>query len=507
MTRRIHRTLLLALLAVVGGAFASPGASQGRTASIAPPRDAEGGLLAAGTPAETPWRVVDSGKSGPTVVVIGGVHGDEPAGARAARQIASWPIASGRLVVVERANVLALAAGARQIPGAPKGERDLNRQFPPRDGASPLVRDLWSLLGAVEPDVVVDLHEGFDFTRTNPRSVGSSVIASSGARGHADAMVAAIDATITDPDRRFVVKGPPIRGSLARAAADELGVPSFIVETTKRAQSLAFRVRQHRILVRALLERVGMLEPGVDCIVGPNAPPDLARVALYVSTGVGGRGPARLERLLTPEYGFLLRRVCATDIRAGALGEFEAVIFPGGSGSGQAEALRPEGRGAIVEFVRDGGGYVGFCAGAYLAASNYDWSLGLLDADVIDRAHWRRGRAPLPLDWTEEGRSLASDGDRAALEREVLYANGPILRRSGRDDVPDFEVLATFAGEVAENGAPRGVMPGTPAIVRGEFGAGRVVCSSPHPEQSDGLERLTRRLVASALDEGHAAGR
>ncbi len=62
------------------------------------------GLLAKGTKWETPFYSRDSGKPGPTVVLTGGIHGNEPAGAGAAEQIRHWPIKRGRLIIVPRVN-------------------------------------------------------------------------------------------------------------------------------------------------------------------------------------------------------------------------------------------------------------------------------------------------------------------------------------------------------------------------------------------------------------------
>jgi predicted Fe-S protein YdhL (DUF1289 family) len=38
-------------------------------------------------------------------------------------------------------------------------------------------------------------------------------------------------------------------------------------------------------------------------------------------------------------------------------------------------------------------------------------------------------------------------------------------------------------------------MKGTTAIARGEFGKGRVVCFSPHPEKTRGCERFVTEAV------------
>jgi hypothetical protein len=55
--------------------------------------------------------------------------------------------------------------------------------------------------------------------------------------------------------------------------------------------------------------------------------------------------------------------------------------------------------------------------------------------------------------------------------------------------------MATFKTEIAKNGAPQGVMPGTTAIARGEYGLGRVVCFSPHPELTKGLATFVLEAI------------
>ncbi len=49
------------------------------------------GMLAEGTEWETDYFVIDSDADGPTVLLIGGMHGNEPSGSRAAAQILHWP--------------------------------------------------------------------------------------------------------------------------------------------------------------------------------------------------------------------------------------------------------------------------------------------------------------------------------------------------------------------------------------------------------------------------------
>ena len=91
------------------------------------------GVIAEGTRWEMAWRVHESGQPGPTVLVVGGVHGNEPAGASAAGQIQYWPVKRGRLIVVPRANGPGLKAGTRFLPGVSLKTRDLNRDFQKTD--------------------------------------------------------------------------------------------------------------------------------------------------------------------------------------------------------------------------------------------------------------------------------------------------------------------------------------------------------------------------------------
>lgn len=456
--------------------------------------------LAEGTRFATRYTIIQSKLAGPTVMVIGGVHGDEPAGSFAALQIAGWSIEKGRLVVVERSNELALRAKARRTPGLPRKEADLNRQFPHEARDKPvgvLATALWRLIQTIAPDYFLDLQEGYDFAQTNPKSVGSSIILGSNESGRqpALAMLGAVNATIEDAKKKFVLKRPAIAGSVARAVADRLAIPSMILLTTTKNQARAYRVRQHRLTVHGLLSKLGMLTRSPHRMADAPSRQGTIKVGVYAASGVGLKGLVQLDRLLTPEHGFILRRVCGADIRDGSLAQFDVAIFPGGSMRGQAKSLKASGLDAVRTYVQRGGNYVGICAGAYLASNNYDVSLHILDADVIDRKHWARGRGKVPVEFTTKATSQLGI---SSPRHSMFYANGPIYQASGDPKLPDFQVLARFRGEVTKEGVPGGVMPGTPAIVLSRYGEGRVLCSSAHPELTQGLDEMLRQLIRTA---------
>jgi hypothetical protein len=219
------------------------------------------------------------------------------------------------------------------------------------------------------------------------------------------------------------------------------------------------------------------------------------RVALFHDKGVSD-GVNALFDLLSKSPELKVDRINAVDVAAGKLTGYDVVLHPGGSGGGQGKALGDEGREKVRDFVRKGGGYVGICAGAYLATCDYPWSLHILDAKVIDRAHWARGTGDVEVSVTPRAKSLLGfNADR----KTILYWQGPLLAPANNPDVPDYEKLGTFETEIAKKGAPTGVMIGTTAIAAGKFGSGRVLCFSPHPEKTPGEEgAVVRALLFTA---------
>jgi putative intracellular protease/amidase len=214
------------------------------------------------------------------------------------------------------------------------------------------------------------------------------------------------------------------------------------------------------------------------------------RVALYDDAGATGKGVPNTNQILS-------RAACtvtifkAEDIAKGVLENKDVVVFTGGSGSKEGNTIGDAGRESVKKFVQDGGGYLGICAGAYLACSKFSWGLGLLDAQTVS-SKWRRGNGEVEMEITPAGERLTT---LPAARRTVHYGNGPILKPAGRTDLAPYEPLAFYRTELAENGTPIGAMVNTPAIVRSQFGKGRVLISSPHPEQTPGLEIIVERAV------------
>lgn len=473
-------------------------------------------LLLPGTRFTTEWYVRDTGVSGPTIFICGGVHGNEPAGANSAEVIRQWPLLKGKLVVVPRANVPGLLANKRLIPGLETNLSNLNRNYP-RGGKTEgprgeLATEIWNLALQFKPDWLLDLHEGFDFNQVNEKSVGSSVINFPNPKGvaAADKMLAAVNREITDEKLKFIRRDMPIDGSLARAGGEHLHIPAMTLETTSK-QPMDKRVHQQEVLVHTLLAHLGMMDgeiPGRPVLadnsvlhliaVAATTPAPAAstntvrlRIALYKGPGTGGAGPPSLMKRLNHPPESSITEISPDQIKANAVTNYDVIIFGGGSGSKEAEAIGEVGRSNVVDFVAHGGGYVGICAGAYLCTAGYPWSLKIVNAKTVS-PKWQRGRTTLKLETTARGREILGT---TATNLDVVYHNGPVVAAAGLDTLPNFETLAYYRTEVASNGSPAGVMVNSPAMLAAEFKQGRVVFVSPHPEQTKGLEDLVPHAI------------
>ena len=248
--------------------------------------------------------------------------------------------------------------------------------------------------------------------------------------------------------------------------------------------------RRHFLLVGIFLLH------GIPALLAADAKP--IRVALFNDDGAFGLGVPRITEQLGKTADIQVTKVTGKEIAAGVLKDFDVVIFSGGSGSKEAAALGDAGREDVRRFVREGGGYVGICAGAYLACTGFSWGVGVLNAKTVS-SKWKRGRGEVGIEFTPLARDATGI---TAGQKTIHYANGPIITADNREGIAPFEALAFFRTELAENDSPKGAMMDSPAIVRGVFGKGRVISSSPHPEQTEGMEGFVEQAVRWVAQRG-----
>lgn len=216
------------------------------------------------------------------------------------------------------------------------------------------------------------------------------------------------------------------------------------------------------------------------------------KIAIYQGPGSGEKGIASVTDRAKQLPGTVVTPLKPEEVGTRDLSQFDIIVFSGGSGSAQSKAIGESGRKAVKEFVERGGGYLGICAGAYLACAGFDWGLGILNAKTVSNK-WRRGGGMVRAELTDEGRGVLGKVDG---QFTIRYNNGPIIKPLERADLPPYQVAALFRTEKAENDTPVGVMVNSPAAVYASYGKGRVFSISPHSEDTPGLENVVPAALA-----------
>ena len=257
----------------------------------------------AGTPQAVEVYKISGREPGPTVMIMGGIQGDEPGGFLGADHYADVSLKRGNLIVLPRANFKSIALFSRGAAG------DMNRKFKTDLSRDP-DRDLVSLIKSLmhESDIFLNLHEGSGYYRptyeselANPNRYGQSIIADADSYTHeptgrvipladyAKAVIDQINLEITNPlwryhffNTRTGEADSPYkeqRHSASYYALTQVGIPAFGLEVSKQLPSLEIKVRHHLLAVNAFLDIFGveMNQPGLNL-----DPPQLGHVVIAV---------------------------------------------------------------------------------------------------------------------------------------------------------------------------------------------------------------------------------
>ena len=240
-----------------------------------------------GTEWETPLFARHSGADGPIVLVLGGVHGNEPGGWIAAEAIAGWTPRRGSLVVAPRANLLATRAGERTLPEL----GDLNRLYPGARGAGlPMARmaaEIVEAARAFRAELALDLHESWGFYAERGGNRGTAFIGQTITSGPgagrlpvAADIARAFNAQVEGRDRLIArdwssfgaapAGGAPPGGgsggwrpgrggSSLSLGLHVPGLTPVLIEMGQQRQAVGRRAELHRLAVRVALEARGML--------------------------------------------------------------------------------------------------------------------------------------------------------------------------------------------------------------------------------------------------------
>ncbi len=184
-------------------------------------------------------------------------------------------------------------------------------------------------------------------------------------------------------------------------------------------------------------------------------------VCLYA--GWGAVKAADVEAALR-ELGIPYTKVDERSVNKMQLETCSLLIMPGGYTGRIVGALGEDGLARLRQFVLAGGGYVGICAGAYIAAEKVEVpghppGLGII---AIEN-HRKSGKGIRTIAAAQPEHPVLVGCER---KMRIWYENGPAIGPG-----MGVETLATYAD-------------GSAAVVCSSCGEGRVVIFSPHPEGS-----------------------
>ncbi|MPZ97781.1 MAG: hypothetical protein GEU80_00345 [Dehalococcoidia bacterium] len=237
-----------------------------------PPAGREVRALLAGTEWETPAILTHSGQAGPSVLILGGVHGNEPGGWTAAEAVAEWEVQRGSLIVVPRANVLATLALERTFPEL----GDLNRLYPGTEDGLPMERMALAIVNLAREqgaEWLLDMHESWGFYNerggnSGTAFIGQTVAVRAGLSGFEmiSAVVDEVNASITEREQLTMRGRTPRSAGRAFSRATSLslnahvpGLTPVLIEMGQQDQAVTRRAELHQLFARALLQRHSMV--------------------------------------------------------------------------------------------------------------------------------------------------------------------------------------------------------------------------------------------------------
>ncbi len=227
---------------------------------------------------------------GKTLMLIGGIQGNEPGGFLSADLYADMSLAKGNLVVVPRANFYSIILNQR----GPHG--DMNRKFTNGDNASSTEDKIVTILKKLisESDYLLNLHDGAGYYYPkyinkwrNPMRFGQAIIADTHEyrvpgtekviklEEMAQKVIREVNPHIENDLHKFHFMNTKTgaknsrhseqRKSATYYALTEHHIPAFGVETSKFLPSVDLKVRYHNLVINAFKGLFGIIpeSPGL----------------------------------------------------------------------------------------------------------------------------------------------------------------------------------------------------------------------------------------------------
>lgn len=208
---------------------------------------------------------LDAPGNGPTAVVVGGQHGNEPSGFKTASRIAAGSVERGEVWVIPRLNKTGIEAGTRH---AHPGGTDLNRTWNAGGDISPrITKQAWAVIEEADPDVVLDLHSSRGIYK-RPSGYGQAIFPSSEAAKSASATCRWLTTQHIAPSRydtqdyEFLVgnvQGTKGKGLLSHKVGYETDAAMYLIEATRQGVPLDQRIEWLYAAATRCLEREGVV--------------------------------------------------------------------------------------------------------------------------------------------------------------------------------------------------------------------------------------------------------
>ena len=217
------------------------------------------------------------------------------------------------------------------------------------------------------------------------------------------------------------------------------------------------------------------------------------KVAFYLDNGCVGRAVFCWIKLLTNSPELEVKFIDGKMLRKNKLDNFDLLFCPGGGSARQLAAMQKSGQKIVKDFVRNGGSYLGICAGCFNVLNRPD-RLQMLPFDWIPYASGKTAVLAVEVD------------DAAAKELNIpkdyywsRYSGGPVIRKSAAPDQDTGKVLGIYKSSSGGfNRAPYNFV-GTPSAVSAKYGKGTVVGVSHHPESNENTHDLALGYVHAAI--------
>ncbi len=209
-------------------------------------------------------------------------------------------------------------------------------------------------------------------------------------------------------------------------------------------------------------------------------------VAVYQPAGFTTAVLPELFKPWAAAAGFNVIVLKPEDVRAGKFQNADVLLVA--DADSHTAAIRPDAdeKKALQSFVAAGGGYIGICGGCALALDS-DTGLALLPLRQVSAYSLKKGPQQVKLQMTRLTQTILGD-DRKMVE--ATFEGGPVMEPHKHKKQPRRADIVGLFWEAAgaSTSARKNPMAFTPAVITCDYGKGRVVGFSIHPERTAGCE-------------------